>query len=108
MKSIGVEGGWRELTDVERVLQTCMVGIDDSDADWLEKRECRQQDQRDLEVLLGGLASGDRERLSGLAPEFSRLEAPAALPRSRAQQRCRSRAALPAAGVVRPATPLTM
>lgn len=53
VNSIGVEGGWRELTDVERVLQTCMVGIDDSDADWLEKRECRQQAQRDLEVLLG-------------------------------------------------------
>ncbi len=41
------------FTDVERVLQTCMVGIDDSDADRLEKRECRQQAQRDLEVLLG-------------------------------------------------------
>lgn len=61
MNSIGVEGGWRELTDVERVLQTCMVGIDDSDADWLEKRECRQQAQPDLEVLLGSLESGDRE-----------------------------------------------
>lgn len=40
------------FTDIERVLQGCMVGIDDSDADRLRKRERRQQAQRDLEGLL--------------------------------------------------------
>lgn len=40
------------FTDVERVLQSCMVGIDDSDADRLKKRERRQQAQRDLEAPL--------------------------------------------------------
>ena len=52
MNWIGVEGGWRDFTDVERVLQSRMVGIDDGDADRLQKRLRRQQAQRDLEALL--------------------------------------------------------
>ena len=59
------------FTDVERVLQTCMVGIDDSDADRLEKRERRQQAQRDLEALLQSIEPSTEEAYR-LALIFSR------------------------------------
>ncbi len=41
-----------DFADVERVLHSCVVEIDDSDADRTEKRQRRQRAQRDLEALL--------------------------------------------------------
>ena len=59
------------FTELERVLQGCMVGIDDSNADRLEKRERRQQAQRDLEALLQ-TAEPSTEEAYGLALILSR------------------------------------
>lgn len=59
------------FTDVERVLQGCMVGIDDSEADRLQKRERRQQTQRDLEARLQ-TTEPSTEEAYGLALLLSR------------------------------------
>ena len=59
------------FTDVERVLQSCMVGIDDSDADRLNKRDRREQAQRDLEALLQTTEPTTQEAY-GLALTLSR------------------------------------
>lgn len=59
------------FTDVERVLQGCMVGIDDSDADRLQKRQRREQAQRDLEALLQ-ITEPSTEEAYGLALILSR------------------------------------
>ena len=71
MNSIAWKAAGVNFTDVERVLQSCMVGIDDSDPDRLQKRERRKQAQRDLEALLQTTEPSTDEAY-GLALIFSR------------------------------------